>query len=174
MRCIHTSPPLRINQGNYFVSVISTPALGFAKLSLFLLYLQIFWPFRWLRICVYAGAPITAAFYGAVTIVQFYYATPKDGYTPFTYLLTPWEQKAEILYVPISAVGLAIDIFLLILPIRSVLKLQLRGRKKLGLILVFLTGVLACVGSLLNIYFRHELTSTSDTLYWSAVAQPMM
>ena len=111
-------------------------------MSLFLLYLQLFWPFRWLRICVYIGAPITAAFYGAVTIVQFYYLTPRDGYTPFTYLLTPAESKGEILYVPVSAVGLGVDILLLVLPVRSVFKLQMTRRKKIGLILVFLTGVL--------------------------------
>ncbi|KAI9693020.1 MAG: hypothetical protein M1822_005015 [Bathelium mastoideum] len=128
--------------GNYFVSTISTPALGFAKISLFLLYIQLFWPFCWLRICVYIGASLTAAFYGAVTIVQFYYTTLKDGYTPFTYLLTPWEAKSEILYVPISAVGLGIDMFLLILPIRSVPELNLQDKKKIGLILMFLTGIL--------------------------------
>ncbi|KAI9661346.1 MAG: hypothetical protein M1831_003079 [Alyxoria varia] len=117
-------------------------ALGFAKLSLFLLYLQLFWPLRWLRICVYVGAPLTAAFYGSTTIVQFYFMTPAHGQTQFERLLSPEQGKAVSLYLPISAVGLCIDIFLLALPIKSVLQLQLRGRKKIGLLLIFMTGIL--------------------------------
>ena len=93
--------------------------------------------------CVYVTAPILAAFYGAMTIVQFYYVTPKAGQTQWTHLFTsdafvPLQKT----YLPISSVGLGFDLFLLVLPIQAILKLQLARRMKLGLLAVFGTGFL--------------------------------
>lgn len=117
--------------------------LGAVKLTFFLMYLQMFWPMKWLRICVYIGASLTAAFYVAVTVAQFVLATPPRSKTWFEWELSPdFQQHSKILAIPISSVGLGIDIVLLVLPVRCVMMLQLPTRKKIGLVLIFLTGIL--------------------------------
>jgi hypothetical protein len=46
------------------------------------------------------------------------------------------------LSVPQSAVGLVIDLFILILPVIAVSRLQLPTRRKVGAMLVFMPGLL--------------------------------
>lgn len=151
------------------------------KLTFFLLYLQIFQPLRWLRVSTYIGASALCAFYGACTIVQFVFATPRPDETWESHLLSPDELKSSILSVPLSAVGLVFDIVILALPIAVVMRLQLPTRRKLGIALIFATGLLydlhislisrctsltlrsrACICSLLSIYYRVLLNRSSD------------
>ena len=44
--------------------------------------------------------------------------------------------------IPIGVIGMIIDLYLIILPIRAVTTLQMRTSKKIGLIIIFLTGAL--------------------------------
>lgn len=105
------------------------------------MYLQLFRPMVWLRVCVYVGALVTTLFYVAATIVQLYFSTPRLGQTFLAFSQSPTELRSLVLSVPISAIGLAIDIYLLILPITAVMQLQLPTRRKIGVIMIFLTGL---------------------------------
>lgn len=116
--------------------------LLFTKLTFFLLYLQVFRPLRWLRICVYIGAPLTCSFYAAVSIVQIILTTPRPGDTWLDQSLSGRSLKATVLAVPLAAVGLAIDIALLIIPIVAVVGLQLPTKRKIGVVLIFTVGIL--------------------------------
>ncbi len=66
--------------------------------------------------------------------------TPKKGKTFASMAASPAEYEVLVLSVPIAAVGLGIDVYLLVLPITAVLQLQLPTRRKIGVILIFLTG----------------------------------
>lgn len=44
--------------------------------------------------------------------------------------------------IPTSAFGVVIDLFILVLPIIAVLQLQLPTRRKIGVIVIFMTGLL--------------------------------
>ena len=114
----------------------------FIKATFFLMYLEIFKPFRWVRISVYVGLTLLCCFYGATTIVQFYFATPKHGLSWVDYFLSPEEYKANILSIPLSAVGLGWDVVLFVLPVAAVLQLQLPTSRKIGIALIFATGIL--------------------------------
>ena len=123
--------------------VMFTPfSLLFTKLTLFLLYFQVFWPLRWLRISAYIGAILTCAFYGAATIAQIVFTVPKHGETWLDYALSKGSSRGEILSVPLAAVGLGIDIILLVMPIAAVMGLQLPTKRKLGVIFIFMFGIL--------------------------------
>ena len=119
--------------------VISAPARRFAKLSLFLLYLQLFWPFRWLRISVYICTPLTAIFYTGATITIFY---PRKREGQFEHLIINPNIIMKQIILPLAAVGLAVDICLLAIPIGAVLRLKLSKKKKVGLVVAFMTGIL--------------------------------
>lgn len=96
---------------------------------------------RWLRISVYIGAGVISAFYIAVTVAQFVIATPSREESWFVAEASPrFTVRAKRLSIPISAVGLAIDIFLLVLPIRAVTQLKLPNRRKIGVLILFATG----------------------------------
>lgn len=43
----------------------------FLKTSFFLMYLQVFGPLRWLRLCAYAGVTFTTLSYGVMTVLSF-------------------------------------------------------------------------------------------------------
>jgi hypothetical protein len=106
------------------------------------MYLHIFKPLRWLRICIYVGGALAIAFHVAAAIMSMYFMTPRPGETWVSHFLGPLADKSRILLVPLTAVGLGVDIYLLILPIGAILQLQLPPRRKLGVILIFMTGLL--------------------------------
>ncbi|KAL9009984.1 MAG: hypothetical protein Q9173_005034 [Seirophora scorigena] len=146
----------------YLGVVIVLPAMIFTKLTFFLVYLQVFKPFRWLRICVYVGATLTTMFYFGVMIYLLVSITPREGQTFMDVALSPAQFASLRTSVPIAGVGLGTDLYLLILPITAVMQLQLPTRRKIGIILIFLTGLAACIASAFSIYYRVLLNRNAD------------
>lgn len=125
------------------IRVFLTPlTFLFIKLTFFLLYFQVFRPLRWLRISVYIGATLTCAFYGATSITQIIFSTPKRGQTWLEHDFSREAGKARILSVPLSAVGLGIDLVLLVMPIAAVVGLKMPTKRKIGVIFIFMFGIL--------------------------------
>lgn len=129
-----------MKQPTYLIIVLPPPTMLFIKVSFFILYLQLFHPMRWLRICAYIGAVFTALFYIAMTVALFISSTPRHGET--------WQEHApqeQLLIKPLvaqSAVGLAIDLSILLLPTIAVSRLHLPPRQKIGVMLIFMTGLM--------------------------------
>lgn len=105
------------------------------------MYLQVFQPLKWLRICAYLGAIVTTLFYVATEIFYIVSMTPRKGQTFASVAASPAELRVLVLSVPTAAVGLGIDVYLLVLPITAVMGLQLPTQHKVGVILIFLTGI---------------------------------
>ncbi len=82
----------------------------------------------------------TAGFYGSVTVVSFYFATPRGGESWLSHSYGSMIRKLLVLAIPFSAVGFVIDLYILIVPIVAVLRLRLAKKRKIGLCLVFGTG----------------------------------
>lgn len=137
---------------------------------------------RWLRISTYIGTLVTTAFYLGMTIAQFVFVTPRRGETFFSHQETRYQHLALVVGVPSAAVGLCIDLYILVLPIIAVSQLQLTTQRKIGVILVFLTGIMydrrapspqvrhaqcdrACLSSALSIYYRHVLGQSTDVIW---------
>lgn len=127
-------------QPGYLTIVLPSPLMLVTKITFFLLYLQLFKPIKALRFCIYAGMIFTFGFYVSGTVAQFYFETPRRGETFVSHNLGPLAKKSLNLSVPLSAVGVVIDFYILILPIVAVLRLQLAKKRKVGLCLVFGTG----------------------------------
>lgn len=94
---------------------------------------------------VYVGATLTCAFHGAASVTQIVFVFPKP---PQTWLEHDFSgaagqaAKANALAVPLAAVGLAIDIALLVMPIGAVAGLQLPTKRKIGILFIFMFGIL--------------------------------
>ncbi|CAF9932188.1 MAG: hypothetical protein HETSPECPRED_008291 [Heterodermia speciosa] len=145
--------------------VTGSATLGLIKLAIFLFYLDIFWPLNWCRWAIYTGASLSSAFYLSMTIVQFYYMTPRPGETIARHFAGPLAAKVTKLSIPTSSVGLAIDIVLLIIPLRAVSQLQMAKNKKIRLYLTFLVGIMATIGSLLSLSFKIKTYGNPDLTY---------
>ncbi|MCJ1323476.1 hypothetical protein MMC10_000136 [Thelotrema lepadinum] len=72
-------------------------------------------------------------------------------------------QRLEPLAVAQGSCNVALDIYILALPIRSILNLQLPTRKRIGILVVFSTGLFALLASAISLYYRYELTYGPDT-----------
>ena len=124
----------------YIAWITITPALGLIKFSLFLQYYFLFRPLRWIRISVWTGGTVSAVFYVAVTIIACVLDSPWPGESLQEALLSRhafvWAQFA----IPIGVVGMLVDWYLLILPIPAIWNLQVSPSKKLGVLIIFMTG----------------------------------
>ncbi|KAB8297964.1 hypothetical protein EYC80_001741 [Monilinia laxa] len=150
----------------FVLSYITHPAFGFVKLSVFMMYLEIFVGLRWMRICVYIGATISSTFYLTLTILVLCLGTPIGGESWQSLLLTSRWKTVKLLAYPSSSVGLAIDIYLFILPLVAVKNLRIPTRKKALMMIGLGTGLLACIASALGIVYRSAVNRSPDTTWW--------
>ena len=95
-----------------------------------------------MKICAYTGLAVTTAFYISIAVASFVFVTPRHGETWAEHLFSKEEFRSTTLLIPTPSVGLIIDLAILILPIIAVMQLQLPTRRKAGVILIFMTGLL--------------------------------
>lgn len=93
-----------------------------------------------MRIAARVGGIITAAFYVAMAASIFAFMTPGRHETWRD--LGMHERLNSKLAVAQSTVGLGIDLYVLILPIIGVSKLQMPFSRKLGVTIIFMSAVL--------------------------------
>ncbi|TGO14764.1 hypothetical protein BTUL_0048g00020 [Botrytis tulipae] len=157
------------NGVGFIIPTWNTPlAFGLVKLTIWLTYIEIFTSMRWVRISCYIGAAITSLWYFPVVIATLVWTTPPHGDNFVYSLISDGIFTTQKLTIPIAAVGLAIDVFLFIIPLLAVSKLHMATRKKLGVGLIFATGALAIVASILSIIYRVRLNQVLDNT-WALV-----
>lgn len=152
----------------YLVQVLSPLTFFFLKPTFFILYLELFASELSLRVCSWIGLVFTSAAYTAFTIATFVYSTPPKG--------VPWYQQSaahglkEIMPITIvtSSVGLLIDMFILLIPIIGVWGLTMSRKRKIGVMLIFFSGAMACICAAFSIYFRIRLHQTKDAT-WTGI-----
>ncbi|CAD6593060.1 MAG: hypothetical protein ASARMPRED_006953, partial [Alectoria sarmentosa] len=149
---------------SYVQQLVCPLALGFIKLSYFILYLHIFKPLPRMRIAIWIGGAISTIFYALIFALDMYFATPRRGETYITHYLNPVDKGGTHLSVPFAAIGLVFDLYIITLPIYGVCQLQLSSRQKFSISLVFLTGAFACVSAMLTLNYRIALQTTDDIL----------
>ena len=113
----------------------------FIKLTFFILYYNIFKPFRWLKISIAGGAVVVTSVYVAFTVAELISATPGADQTWLEALSNARGSVRIDISIPISAWTLASDIFILLLPICGVVRLQISSKKKVGLLIIFMAGL---------------------------------
>lgn len=110
------------------------------KLSLLLLYLEIFRPNKITRIAIYAGIGFIAAYYTLALIATTVLCTPRPEDNGR--LHKDCSTKGVINATVTSSINIATDIYILAIPIPMVRKLQMSRKRKFGVVLVLLTGLL--------------------------------
>ncbi|KAL8700751.1 MAG: hypothetical protein Q9201_005279 [Fulgogasparrea decipioides] len=147
----------------YISSWLSNVAYIFVKLTLFILYWNIFRLFRWLKFGILGGAFVVTGVHTAFILYIVISDSPGPGQTWLEKFSASHNGGGVKLAIPLSAWALVSDFYLLLLPISGVLRLQLSPRRKLALLMVFMTGIGACVCSSLSIYYRTLLVDEDVT-----------
>ena len=129
-----------MEQQSYITTIMVTPALGLIKCSFFIQYYLLFRPLRWARISVWTGAIISAVFYAAVTVTAFVLGSPWPGESSLEGLLSWHYLKFGQFSIPTGVIGMLVDWYLLMLPIPAVWTLKMSTSKKLGVLVIFMTG----------------------------------
>lgn len=118
----------------------------FIKLSLFLLYFQLFRPNRLTRWLVYAGIIMCGLFYPALIIANTVVFMPSPSQVNDN---SAWMLRAAqfahitlILSVIQSVFSTLSDIYLLVIPIQMIFQLHLPLERKIGISAVFMVGLL--------------------------------
>lgn len=116
--------------------------LFFAKLALFLLYYRLFAHNRWTRIAIYLGITLNGLFYVASVVAMMVLCIPRRGesWTSITYTTRCVHSKA--MNDVFGIFGLLSDLYIFILPLPILFRLQMSLRKKLGITAIFLTGLM--------------------------------
>lgn len=121
-------------------------AAFFVKLSLFLLYLRLFNVKKKTRWAVHIGIVLCLIMYAASIIANTVLMVPRPGQPQTTagYLarLSNIGNKLNYVAVVQGAFGTASDIYLLVIPIQTVMRLQLSWKRKLGVSTIFMTGIM--------------------------------
>lgn len=120
-------------------SIIYGPTVFFIKLSILLLYLRIFSISKTMRCLIYSTIVFLAVFYALYlgVNVAYNFVCSAFNYQRVAYCL----DFDNILYVQ-GATNLATDVWILVLPIPKLVKLQVSKRRKIGIMVVFLAGTL--------------------------------
>ena len=96
---------------------------------------------RWLRYGCYGGIVVMTLFYTSYWIVQVYYTTPENGQSWLQDFETPRYSISETkLATPLTTLSLVFDIYIFVLPIAGVMRLQMSLRRKLGISAMFVSG----------------------------------
>ena len=113
-----------------------------AKLSLLLLYLEVFRPNVKLSYLIYLGIVFNVLFYTSTMIAFFIFYMPRPGQNLIQVLYSNDAAKGIVLAVVQGAVNVGSDFYILCLPLWGVWQLQLAPKQKVGILCIFLTGLL--------------------------------
>jgi hypothetical protein len=112
-----------------------------SKAAILALYIRLFGTVRWLRLTSYGLILFTFLFYWSNVAIAATFCLPRNG--------APWDATAlarcgsPVASVVVNGVfGVVADLVLFVLPFPVLYKLQLGRRKKIGLGIVFLVGLL--------------------------------
>jgi hypothetical protein len=114
------------------------------KLSLFIFYHRLFKRNQIVRWLIYGGITACAVFYSVsfVITLSIMIPTPNQPNTTASWAARAWQSanRQEDLLLALGIFGIISDIYLLVIPIRSVYQLQMPTKRKLGIIAIFLVG----------------------------------
>ncbi|KAL6892880.1 hypothetical protein HDV57DRAFT_483248 [Trichoderma longibrachiatum] len=141
------------------------PVIFFGKTAIWLLYLQIFSAHRAVRIIVYVGIVVTALTYWTSVPIELAYGCPRPGST-WTDLLTNGMPGHIFYFVPVQgALAVIIDIWIFVLPLPILWRLNMSRRRRIALCAVFFTALLGVIASVVALRARVKLFGEMD-LTW--------
>ncbi|KAI5867574.1 hypothetical protein GGS23DRAFT_183091 [Durotheca rogersii] len=144
-------------QSGVIIEVFTQLTTWSIKASIFFLYLRLFGVHRWMRHSSYAMLVITALVYFgslAFTLV----GCPLDDVAAEASLV-PCARAVVMTNAVSGIVSVTTDIIILSLPLPIIFRLQLPRPKKIGLYVVFFSGLLGIAASTVSLYYKAGTTN---------------
>ncbi|KAI0521860.1 hypothetical protein F5B22DRAFT_506582 [Xylaria bambusicola] len=148
----------------------------FVKTALLSLYLRVFAPSPTARVMIWLGIVTIVVFYTISVILNIRFCTPLSMTTPVPDE-EEWAKKLEAsncsqpvynLNAAVGLFGVVSDIYVLVIPISMVYGLRMPRNRKLGILGIFLTGLLAVALSITSSAFR-VLQLKSYDFTWDSI-----
>lgn len=118
------------------------PFVWFIKLSLLQLYLFLFERLEWMKRLAWIAILVTGLFYFSITIAKIALCAPRGSETYIMAFSTRRCNNTKVLGVVTGVFNIVSDLYLLILPVPAVLKLQVSDRDKFRSLTAFMTGIM--------------------------------
>ncbi|KAH5398042.1 hypothetical protein HBI23_132680 [Parastagonospora nodorum] len=148
------------NQLSYFVSAT------FSKLCFLFMFLRIF-PAERTRKAVYIGVVLSILFPIAFGLPMTFACRPIsaawtswDAETPYDYCI-----NQQVFWFVAAGYNIAVDIYIVIIPIPELLKLNLSMRKKLMLVAIFSTGAITIIVSISRLWALAQYGASTNPIY---------
>ena len=113
------------------------PTITCAKLSILLLYFQLFKVYNSLRILIHTGIWTTVLLHITATVAGMILCT-----APNVEAYTKCNRRSEVIALVTSCVNVVSDFYILLIPILAVWRLKISKQRKAGVLAVFSTGIL--------------------------------
>ena len=125
------------------ISIFYGPTIFLAKMTILLLYFEIFKVNKPTKIMIFIAMFVSAGQFLANTIGQSILCVPLPGESFISKDSgKACKETADLLGVCLSAVSVTTDFFILAIPIPCLWRLQLARWRKIGVTVIFITGIL--------------------------------
>ncbi|EPE33788.1 hypothetical protein GLAREA_06801 [Glarea lozoyensis ATCC 20868] len=135
------------------IDFISGFAIWSSKAPILLLYIRLFGVKNWLKVSSYITLAVTFIIFFVGMVYTGVACSPGNKVLDIPFILNCTTTSTKI-GVTLGTTSVVADLIILVLPIPVILKLQMAGPKKIGLFIVFLTGVFAIVASAVSLYYK--------------------
>jgi hypothetical protein len=146
------------------------PAIFFAKLSIFLLYLRLFGPNKWTKYLTYIGIAMTFAVYTATTFAFGYLCVRRPGETWYE---SQTSDRCLVNSIPLYYIqgifGLLSDLYIFFLPVPVVWRLQMPLKRRIGVMAIFATGILSVPDPRYLVQATDHHTERLWRVYWACI-----
>lgn len=143
-------------------SIIYPVVIFFVKISILLLYHRLFGVHRAVRVAVWAGGVFFTLVYIAYLGVQIVYMVECTNSTSME--TAPCNSIYGVTVFQ-GALNVASDIYVLCLPLPYLIKLHVSKQQKIGLLVIFLAGTVACAVSIVRLIIT-AITLNREDKYW--------
>ena len=157
---------------NVLAAMFFCTATGFAKGSILLFYLRIFFPDRGMVVATWTIFAFTLAYSFACVLVNLFSCHPISGSWKLEESLTAVCIDRPFFYFAQAALGIATDVATLVLPLPMLKSLRLPWKQKIGVAFLLTTGGFVCVVSIIRLRSLYQLLSDPDlTSKWPLCSQ---
>ncbi|KAF6226143.1 hypothetical protein HO133_009009 [Letharia lupina] len=146
-------------------NVTGQPTTFLIKLSIMLLYFRIFAVNQTMRYWILGGIGLQVVVYTATTACAIALESVCTAESAGTNSFCVNQYKNTVFQAVFS---FTTDLYVLVLPIKSVLNLQLSPRRRIGVMILFGTGLIACVASLVRLISTIQQEHLRDSTYQGA------
>ncbi|KAH6644884.1 hypothetical protein C7974DRAFT_408530 [Boeremia exigua] len=157
---------IAVTQRQTGILFVIAPTLWASKVAILALYIRIFGTITWLRRTCWIWMVCMALFYGLNIVAAGAYCVPRSG--------EKWGgdsfarcSSSAWLHVVVGVFSVVADLIILILPFPVVMKLRISTTKKITLGIVFGTGIILVVLSVVSLWLRVIIFQGHDST-WNA------